>query len=171
MHVEVENAPKMWLAPGLVDEVERQVTPVFVSSYGGCAPTFGVLTAEGALYADIPPSHLSKLPGQAPAKLADVVYRDCPSIDVWGGSIAALRRMETCRVYGRDRKLLCNASYVLTLDWYRDNWMSHVLLVHDGPLSGRFIVWPHFRILWGDAALALPEGFKKIRQVWRVGMV
>ena len=56
------------------------------------------------------------------------------------------------RLFGRDKRPLCMASYLLSLDWYRDNWMCHVFIAEEGPNAGRLMAWPHYRVLWGEAA-------------------
>lgn len=169
MHVSF-NGPKMYLAPGIIDNAERKVEVVSVSSYRDCVPTFGVMTSEGAFYADIPPSHLAKSSGARVASLGELCYRECPSETVWGGAIDRFRTVGVARLFGRDKRPLCMASYLLSLDWYRDNWMCHVFIAEDGPFAGRLMAWPHYRVLWGEAApQVLPAGYQKVRQIWRLG--
>lgn len=163
MHHTLDASLKMWLAPGIIDARERQVDVVGVSTYAGCVPTFVALTQEGALYVDIPPSHLCTESGRPPVDLADVVYRNCPTRDTWGGCIGALQRVESCTLYGHDRTLVCTASYLYTLDWYQDNWMAHIFLGR-----GRLMIWPHYRVTWGGNFQPLPQGFQKVRTIWRL---
>lgn len=169
MHVSFPPTP-MWLAPGIIDDKERKVSVVLVSSYAECVPTFGVLTAEGAFYADIPPSHLHKKNWQEPCALSDLVYRNCPSSNVWGGTLAPLRQLGSARLFGKEvRTPVCEAEYLLTLDWPEDNWMSHVFLARDSLLAGRLLIWPHFRVLFGQGVSdCLPAGYRKVRQTWQL---
>ena len=172
MHIDLPNAPAMYLLPGIIDDKIRTVTPILVSSYKDCAPTFGVLTDEGALYVDVPSSHLVKQQLLPELPLHRLVYRDCPSADVWGGRLDHFRTLEVARLFDREGAPMARARYLLTLDWPRDNWMSHVFLATDGPVVGRLLIWPHTRVLWGaDAGPILPTGFRKVRETWRVGPI
>lgn len=148
----------------LIDGAVHKVQVIGVSSYKGCAPTFLVLTEEGALYADIPGHLLAKRESKE-VTLDQLVYQNNPSEHCWVGRLSAL---EKAQVFGRDHAFLGTGSYIATMDWTEDNWMAHVILMQTGNLAGRLIVWPHFRILWNTDRQTLPTGYLKVRDTWRV---
>lgn len=159
----------MHLAAGIIDDRERPVKVVLVSTYADCVPTFGVLTEEGAFYVDVPASHLCAAQRCSPIALEQVAYRNCPASQSWFGVLPALQ--QPCTLFGRDKVRLGAAAYCGTLDWPHDNWMVHLFLAQDGVVGGRLLVWPHYRVLWSERATSIPQGFQKVRETWRLPSV
>lgn len=168
MHHDI-RCPPMLLGRGLIDDNVRKVTPIAVSSYEGCAPSFIVKTEEGAIYVDVPPHLLLQTNEEDPnpytADLTELVYKSAPSRHVWVGRLTSL---EAVQIFDRTQAYLGTGTYLATMDWYQDNWMAHVVLVTSGVMTGRLMIWPHFRLLFNTEQRTLPKGYRKVRQSWRV---
>lgn len=163
LHTDI-NGPSMKLHR-LIDGGVHDVQIIGVSSYAGQAPTFLVMTKEGALYADVP-GHLLNTSNMTDGyKLHQVVYRNCPSSNCWVGKLGAL---QTAQVFDREHQYMGTGRYIATMDWPDDNWMMHIIQMETGSFEGYLIVWPHHHILWNTHSRTLPTGYRKVRETWRV---
>lgn len=133
-----------------------------VSSYLGHAPTFQVLTAEGAVFSYLPAQALRH--GDGGGVVLDgpeLVYHDCHSTPLVAHRYEALAT--PARAFIRQRSLWLGAAYHCTLDWYEGNDLLHLLLLDNGQVA----LLPSHKVLFGDgAADALPR-YRKLHAEFR----
>jgi hypothetical protein len=126
-----------------------------ISSYEHCLPTFQVLIDNSFLYSDVPLSELTHKKDVKTKPLTDTCHIKCPSfdIDVFKHEIFKNRCISfydiPCMVYKK-------GVYLLSVDFYTDNEMIHLIKGDDG----YFYFAPNHKINWSGKSF-LPKYKKK----------
>lgn len=137
-----------------------------VSSYVGHAPTFSVLTDEGAVFSYVPIHRLrSKPPTDAieiRMDLDDLVYHDSREGRIVVTQYQSLAMQRVLSATFKRTGRVCDARYIASVDWYDGNDLLHFVAL----MNGQFALLPSHKLMFGICEL--PD-YKKLRAEWRVG--
>ncbi|TSC82432.1 MAG: hypothetical protein G01um101419_588 [Parcubacteria group bacterium Gr01-1014_19] len=134
-----------------------------ISSYPGHAVTFKILTADGHLFSYIPIDALVIKPNDNLPQLpmADLAYHNCPSKEICVNRFEALNR--ELRVFFKNRNLWMKGKYLLTVDWYMENELFHLIELENGQLS----LSPSHKVRFADNDDPLPD-YRALHPEWKV---
>lgn len=132
-----------------------------VSSYPGHAPTFKALIQEKYIFSYLPINAFASKEVE-PLSLDDSNYFNCPS-EVF--SINTFSQLRHCQVFNKDASWLGCGIIIMTIDWYMNNELCHVVELD----TGNFVLRPSHKVVMSDynspTREVLPK-FKKLKYEW-----
>ncbi len=128
-----------------------------ISSYLGQALTFHALIDGQYLYSDLPVSAFTAKKTK-PRELKDLCYSNCESLPIDAFRLPFDKAM----VYFKERKEWESGTYLLSIDFYEGNDLSHLVRLDTGELC----LMPNHKIsCGGEKQLA---DYKKCRTTFRI---
>ena len=133
---------------------------IAISSYPGHTLTFTVLVHDKYIFSYIPIIALAWFITEAKSTLERAVYKNCPSAEL---TVAYYDALNECTVFKHDGSYLSGGTYLLSVDWYNDNELLHLIKLDDGTLA----LYPNHKIVFGknSAKAELPK-YKKLHHEW-----
>lgn len=134
-----------------------------LSSYPGEAITFQVLLNGGAVYSYLPAEALqlhTKLIDQ-PLLLNDLVYHNCPGAEIAIHVYSHLKG--PILAYFKHSQKWMKGTYKLTIDWYKENELFHLVKLENGQLA--FV--PSHKIKFRNEEGFMPP-YRKLHKTWNV---
>jgi hypothetical protein len=157
--------------PKAIDDMDESKTSLIhgqifsISSYKDHSPTVQVLLSDGSVFSYLPLHSLVST--QEPTEnhdfeLKDCFYHNCPSNEFVVHEFYELSGI--CQVFIKSRNKFYQGMYILTIDWFEDNNMLHLIELD----NGAFVMIPSHKIQFGKyKSTKFPE-YKKLRQEWKI---
>jgi hypothetical protein len=134
-----------------------------ISSYPQEALSFQILLEDGCMFSYIPVQAIQKKDHEIhhPLMPVDLIYRNSPGENIAVTSYTFLQG--DIIAYFKHSKRWLKGRYILTVDWYENNELFHLLNMD----NGQFAFVPSHKMKFRSIEESFPP-YKKLHQIWKL---